>query len=138
LKSDARESLNGTIFPTRLRAEFLHSAWRTVSLAFFNFPMVLNKLFRQQKIPEFFNSKFNSSLTDWCQTEFLILKISAIVIFWKKKTVISVPNNRRVIFFFNSQEKMLNVSHGYLIWCILMRIIPFFYGKRFPLLKVVL
>jgi len=55
------------IFPTRLCAGFSHSARRTTSLVFFNFPMVLNKLFRQQKIREFFNSKLNSSLTNWCQ-----------------------------------------------------------------------
>ena len=67
---------NRSIFLTRLRAGFFHSR-RTASLGFFNFPMVLNKLFRQQKIQEFFKSKFNSSLTNWCQTELLILKIRA-------------------------------------------------------------
>jgi len=63
---------------------FPHTARRTASLAFFNFAMVLNKIFRQQKVREFFNSKFNSSLTNGCQTEFLILKTRAIVIFLKK------------------------------------------------------
>jgi len=34
-------------------------------------------------IQDFLN-KFNSSLTNWFQTELLILKTKVIVIFWKK------------------------------------------------------
>jgi len=56
---------------------------------FFNFPMILNKLFWQQKIRESFNSKFNFALTNRCQTELLkILKIRTNDL--KKKKLLSI------------------------------------------------
>jgi len=78
-------------------------------------------------IRDFFNSKFNSSLINWCQTELLILKTRVTVFFWKK-IVISASNNGRVIFFSKFVEKcqILNTSHGYLIWCILTKLFSFF------------
>jgi len=103
----------------------------TSCLAHILFQWFLNKFFRQQKIREFFNSKFDSSLINWCQAEFLILKIRATVIFWKK-IVISAPNNRRIIFFFKFVEKcqLSNIFHSYLIWRILTELFHFLYEKR--------